>query len=246
MNQLNNSFNPLINDNQAHCSTCSLKDLCLPVALSTNDLDKLDNIIKRGRPIPKGGVVFRQGDQFESIFAVRTGTVKTYTTNPNGEEQITGFHLSSEIIGLGGYSNKTHPVSAKAVETTTVCEIPIEHLDELSEEVPELRKQLFSIMSKEIREDQQMMLLLGKKNAEERLATFLVSLSKRYKRRGFSANSFRVAMSRADMSNFLGLAVETISRVFTRFQSLGLVEVDGKDISLTDIDKLCDLSSLQP
>jgi CRP/FNR family transcriptional regulator len=209
-------------------------------------MDVLDAIIKRGRPVQKGEHLFYQGDEFKAIYAVRTGTVKTYTLTNEGEEQITGFHLASELVGLESYDSITYPASAKALETTNVCEIPVDKLDELAGKMPELRRQLMRLMSKELREEQQMMLLLSKKSAEERIASFLINLAARFKRRGFSGTSFRLTMSRADIANYLGLAVETVSRVFTRFQKQELLESTGsaKDIVISNFEELTSIASL--
>ncbi|MFQ3230268.1 fumarate/nitrate reduction transcriptional regulator Fnr [Reinekea sp.] len=228
------------------CKNCSLHPLCLPLALSIEDMDSLDSIIKRGRPIQKGEHLFYQGDEFNAIYAVRTGTIKTYTLTNEGEEQITGFHLASELVGLESYDSITYPSSAKALETTNVCEIPVDKLDELSGRMPELRRQLMRLMSKELRDEQKMMLLLSKKSAEERIASFLINLAARFKRRGFSGTSFRLTMSRADIANYLGLAVETVSRVFTRFQKQGLLDNTGsaKDIVISNFDELTNIASL--
>lgn len=143
--------------NQAHCKDCSLAPLCLPLSLNTEDMDCLDQIVKRGRPLKKGEFLFRQGDTFESVYAVRSGALKTFNISGNGEEQLTGFHLPSELVGMSGMDAQAYPVSAQALETTSVCEIPFERLDELSVQLPQLRRQLMRVMSREIREDQQMM-----------------------------------------------------------------------------------------
>lgn len=227
---------------QAHCKDCSLASLCLPLSLNLEDMDTLDEIVKRGRPMKKGEFLFRQGDAFNSVFAVRSGALKTFSLSDDGDEQITGFHLPSELVGLSGMDNEIYPVSAIALETTSVCEIPFERLDELAEQLPQLRRQLMRIMSREIRDDQQMMLLLSKKTADERIATFLVNLSARFRARGFSANQFRLAMSRNEIGNYLGLAVETVSRVFTRFQQNNLLEAEGKEVHILDPIELCALA----
>ncbi|UCJ16078.1 fumarate/nitrate reduction transcriptional regulator Fnr [Pseudomonas sp. MM211] len=227
---------------QAHCKDCSLSSLCLPLSLDLEDMDALDDIVKRGRPMKKGEFLFRQGDTFNSVFAVRSGALKTFSISDAGEEQITGFHLPSELVGLSGMDTEAYPVSAQALETTSVCEIPFERLDELSVSLPQLRRQLMRIMSREIRDDQQMMLLLSKKTADERIATFLVNLSARFRARGFSANQFRLAMSRNEIGNHLGLAVETVSRVFTRFQQSKLLEAEGKEVHILDPIELCALA----
>ncbi|PTS86341.1 transcriptional regulator FNR [Pseudomonas sp. HMWF032] len=227
---------------QAHCKDCSLASLCLPLSLNLEDMDALDEIVKRGRPLKKGEFLFRQGDAFSSVFAVRSGALKTFSLSDAGDEQITGFHLPSELVGLSGMDSELYPVSAMALETTSVCEIPFERLDELAVQLPQLRRQLMRIMSREIRDDQQMMLLLSKKTADERIATFLVNLSARFRARGFSANQFRLAMSRNEIGNYLGLAVETVSRVFTRFQQNGLLEAEGKEVHILDPIELCALA----
>lgn len=224
--------------NQAHCSTCSLSSLCLPIAIENDDLDALDQIIKRGRPIQKGELLFKQGDEVHAVYAIRTGAVKTYTVAPSGEEQITGFNLATELVGLSGYNQDAYPLTAKALETTTVCELPLDQLENLCDEIPGLRKQIMRTMSGEIRQDQQMMLQLSKRSADERLAYFLLELSNRFERRGFSPKAFRLSMSRVDISNYLGLAVETVSRIFTRFQKNGLIATEGKEVTLLDLDEL--------
>ena len=217
---------------EAHCKDCTLSGMCLPLALQTEELDTLK----------KGETLFRQGDTFASIYALRSGAVKTYSLSDTGEEQITGFHLASEMIGLSGMDNQRYPVTAVALETTSVCEIPFERLDDLTATMPQLRKQVLRLMSREIREDQQMMLLLSKKTADERIATLLINLSARYRARGYSARAFRLAMSRNEIGNYLGLAVETVSRVFTRFQQQGLIAAEGKNIDILKHTELCALA----
>jgi CRP/FNR family transcriptional regulator len=206
------------------------------------EMERLDAIVEKSPPLKKGQHLFHQGTDFTSVYAIRAGTVKTYTITNEGEEQITGFYFPGELVGMSGFDRNEYPVSAKILETTTVCEIPFERLDDLSGQLPELRRQLLRSMSKEIREEQQMMLLLSKKNAEERIATFLVKLSQRFKVRGYSETSFRLSMSRNEIGNYLGLAVETVSRIFTRFQKSGLLSVDGKEVHIEDLMKLYELS----
>jgi CRP/FNR family transcriptional regulator, anaerobic regulatory protein len=227
---------------QANCKDCSLSGLCLPLSMNMQDMQALDDIVKRGRPLKKGETLFRQGDAFSSVFAIRAGALRTFCVTDAGEEQITGFHLPSELVGLSGMDTETYPVSAQALETTSVCEIPFDRLDELSVLLPQLRRQLMRIMSREIRDDQQMMMLLSKKTADERIATFLVNLSARFSARGFSANHFRLPMSRNEIGNYLGLAVETVSRVFTRCQASGLLEAEGKEVRILDSIRLCALA----
>ena len=230
------------NPHQAHCKDCSLAALCLPLSLDMQDLDALDNIVKRSRPMKKGDFLFRQGDAFASVYAVRSGSLKTFSVTDCGQEQITGFHLPSEFVGLSGMDTELYPVSAIALETTSICEIPFDRLDELSASLPQLRRQLMRIMSREIRDDQQMMMLLSKKTADERIATFLVNLSARFRARGYSPQQFRLAMSRNEIGNYLGLAVETVSRVFTRFHQNCLQAAEGKEINLINLIEICALA----
>lgn len=230
---------------EAHCKDCSLACMCLPISLQGDEMDALDRIVKRGRPLKRGDVLFRQGDEFTSIFALRSGALKTYSLSGEGEEQITGFHLAGELIGMSGMDSGQYTVSAIALETTSVCEIPFDTLDELTAVLPQLRKQLMRLMSREMREDQEMMLLLSRKNADQRIATLLINLSARFRARGYSAHAFRLAMSRNEIGNYLGLAVETVSRVFTRFQQQELIIADGKQIEITDYIQLCALAGGQ-
>ncbi|MEH6471695.1 MAG: fumarate/nitrate reduction transcriptional regulator Fnr [Halopseudomonas sp.] len=228
--------------NEFQCNNCGLVSQCLPYALNQNEAEQLEKIIEKSPPLKKGSHLFHQGEPFTSIFAVRAGTIKTYTVTNEGEEQITGFYFPGELIGLNAIDTISYPISAKVLETTTVCEIPYEELDHLSDHVPELRRQLIRSMGKEIREEQQMMLLLSKKTAEERVATFLLKLSDRYKRRGYSASIFRLSMSRNEIGNYLGLAVETVSRIFSRFQKQQLIKVEGKEIEVLSLDELRQVS----
>ncbi len=224
--------------NRTSCTTCGLASLCLPFALSNSDMERLDKIVEKSPPLKKGAHLLHQGDPFHAIYVVRAGTIKTYTVTNHGEEQITGFYFPGEIIGLSAIANADYPVSAKILETTTVCEITYDKLDDLSGQMPELRRQLIRAMGKELRDEQQMMLLLSKKTAEERVATFMIKLSERFRLRGYSATLFRLSMSRNEIGNYLGLAVETVSRIFTRFQKQNLINVEGKEIEILCLEEL--------
>jgi len=224
------------------CQQCSISQLCLPVSLAEAEVEHLDSIIKRNRPLQRGEHMFRAGENFVSLFAIRSGSLKTYTVSPDGEEQITGFHLAGEVIGLDAVYRQSHPSFAMALETTMVCELPFEQLEELSGSIPGLRQQLLKVMSREILEDQELLLLLNKKNAEERLAAFLINLSTRYARRGRSASRFLLPMTRGDIGNYLGLTIETVSRLFTRYQKAELIEAHGKEISILNMKAMTDLA----
>ncbi|WP_025820362.1 electron transport transcriptional regulator EtrA [Shewanella marina] len=221
-----------------HCHDCSMGALCIPFTLNDNELDQLDDIIERKKPVQKGEQIFKSGDPLKSLFAIRSGTIKSYTITEQGDEQITGFHLAGDVVGFDGIHAQQHQSFAQALETAMVCEIPFTTLDELSGSMPKLRQQIMRLMSNEIMSDQEMILLLSKKNAEERLAAFISNLATRYGNRGFSAREFRLTMTRGDIGNYLGLTVETISRLLGRFQKAGLIEVKGKYITIVDFDQL--------
>jgi len=227
---------------QSHCQTCSLNTLCLPVSLQDEEIARLDDIVSKSRPMHKGDLLFRQGEPMTSVYAIRAGSVKTFTLTHEGEEQINGFYFPGELVGLAGLDDGYYPMSAKLMETTTVCEIPYERLDELQGQMPELRRSMMRTMGRELRDDQQMLMMLSRKTAEQRIATFLLKLSSRYQARGYSATQFRLTMSRNEIGNYLGLAVETVSRIFTRFSSAGLVRVEGKEIELLDLEALNEAS----
>ncbi|EGV18322.1 fumarate/nitrate reduction transcriptional regulator Fnr [Thiocapsa marina] len=220
------------------CRNCSLSSLCLPMGLAPDDVERLDEIVKRTRPLHRGDFLFRDGDRFRSLYVVKTGSVKTFAPSPEGGEQVLGFHLPGEVIGLDAIDKDIHACSAKVLETSAICEVPFTRLEELTATIPSLQHQMYRLLSKEIGHDTDMLLLLGKKNAEERLAAFLLSLSKRLHKRGLSATDFYLSMSRHEIGNYLGLAVETVSRLFTRFQDDGLMNVDRKHIQLLDLATL--------
>jgi CRP/FNR family transcriptional regulator len=220
------------------CQDCTLTELCLPRGLDASEIEALDKIVKRRRPLRRGDYLFRAGDSFYSLYAVKAGSVKTFAPTDDGGEQILGFHLPGELVGLDAMQSDLHTCSAMALETTSVCELPFVNLEELSREVPGLQHQLFKLVGKEISNEHGMLLMLGNRSAEERLATFLLSLSSRLHERGFSAQEFNLSMSRHDIANYLGLAVETVSRLFTRFQEEGLLEVERRHITICDLDRL--------
>ncbi|MDP7591974.1 MAG: fumarate/nitrate reduction transcriptional regulator Fnr [Litorilituus sp.] len=225
------------------CQNCSISELCLPFTLNEQELSTLDEIIDRKRPVHKGDKIFNDGQELHSLYAIRSGTFKTFTVNEQGEEQITGFHLAGDLLGFDAIADSEHKSFAQALETSMVCEVPYNNLDKLSNTMPKLKKQVLRLMSNEIRTDQEMLTLLNRKNAEQRVATFLVSLSDRYHARGLSATAFRLTMTRSDIGNYIGLTVETISRLLNRFHKNGLIKVDGKLITIIDIDELIDCAA---
>ncbi len=220
------------------CKNCSLSQLCLPMGLAPEDVERLDSIIKRSRPLHRGDHLFRGGERFRSLYVVKTGSVKTYAPSEEGGEQVLGFHLPGEIIGLDAIDKSCHACSAKVLETSAICEVPFQRFEELAASIPSLQHQMYRLLSKEIGQDADMLLLLGKKNAEERLAAFLISMSARLSKRGLSPTDFYLSMSRHEIGSYLGLAVETVSRLFTRFQEDGLLRVDRKHVEVLNLSAL--------
>lgn len=227
-----------------HCHNCSISQLCIPFTLNEQELDQLDDIIERKKPIHKGDELYKAGEPLKALYAVRSGTIKSYTITEQGEEQITGFHLAGDLVGFDAINTDEHQSFAEALETSMVCEIPYETLDMLSGKMPKLRQQMMRLMSNEIVSDQNMLLLLSKKSAEERLAFFIYNLAQRFGERGFSSKEFRLSMTRGDIGNFLGLTVETISRLLGRFQNAEIIEVKGKYITVLHQEGLADRAGL--
>lgn len=223
---------------KASCSDCNLKGLCLPIAMDIPDIERVDKIIQRSRPLQAGDFLFRHGEVFRSIYAVRSGSLKNYLVDEHGVEQITAFYLPGEVLGFDGIGTNSHLGNVIALETAAVCEIPFERLEELSLQIPTLQRHMFQLMSKQIESDHQMMLTLAKKNAESRIATLLLSLSRRYARRNLSPNAMHLPMSRMDIGNFLGLTIETVSRTLSRLDREGVISVDGREVVLKDHQKL--------
>ncbi|NQY63784.1 MAG: fumarate/nitrate reduction transcriptional regulator Fnr [Alteromonadaceae bacterium] len=221
-----------------HCQNCSISELCLPFSLNKQELDTLDKIIDRKRPIQKDEALYQDGDKMTSLYAIRSGTFKTYMINRQGEEQITGFHLAGDLLGFDAIANTEHPSFAVSLETSMVCEIPYNTLDGLSNTMPKLKKQILRLMSVEIRSDQEMLSLLNRKNAEQRLATFIMSLSTRHRARGLSSTEFRLTMTRSDIGNYIGLTVETISRLINRFNKAEILKIEDKLVTILDETKL--------
>jgi len=221
-----------------HCQSCSFSHLCLPVSLNKDELESLDDIIERKKPLHKTDKLVSYGDDFHSLYAVRSGSFKSYVSDKDGMEQIIGFHFPGDIIGFDALKDNKHGSYTQALETAMVCELPYDTLDEMSVKFPKLRKQIMRFMSAEIKHDHDLMMLLSKRSAEERLLHFLIDLSQRFEERGFSAKQFNLSMTRNEIGNYLGLTVETISRLLTRFQRELLIKVDGKLITIIDFDAI--------
>lgn len=224
--------------NETSCSQCRLGKICLPLTLNSHDIVKLDEIVKRGRITQRGEHIYRANDAFHAVFAIRSGYVKTYRITDDGEEQITGFHFPGEIFGMDGISKSKYTNSAKALESTAICEIPFARFQELTVQLPSLQTHFFQLMSQEISNDQQLITMLSKKTAEQRIATLLLTISERNADRNMSATHFRLAMSRTDIGNYLGLTVETVSRILNRFYKEGLIVLDQKEVQLVEMQAL--------
>jgi CRP/FNR family transcriptional regulator len=219
-----------------HCQSCTFSHLCLPVSLNKDELESLDDIIERKRPFHKHDKLVNAGDKFTSLYAVRSGSFKSYISDKNGVEQVTGFHFPGDLIGFDALRDEVHQSYTQALETAMVCELPYDTLEEVSSTYPKLRQQIMRFMSSEIKNDHDLIMLLSKRSAEEKLLHFINHLSLRFDERGYSAKQFNLSMTRNEIGNYLGLTVETISRLLTRFQKENLIKVDGKLITITDFD----------
>jgi len=220
------------------CGDCSLAELCLPRGMKREDLEELEKIIKRVRPLQRGEYLYHSGDKFQQIYAVRSGAIKAYKTTEDGNEQILGFYLPGELLGLDAIDKSEHVCSTVALETSSFCAIPFSRLEELCHKLTGLQHQMYRLMSRELTNENESMLLLGRKSAEEKIATFLINLSSRLHSLGYSATEFRLPMSRQEIGNYLGLTVETVSRIFSRLQKELLISIDRKLIKINDLDAL--------
>lgn len=227
------AHNPMIS-----CASCRLSELCLPIALNKAEIHQLDEIVQRNRPLKKGDHLYRQNDPFKSIYAVRSGSFKSYVLGADGQGRVTGFYMPGEIIGMDGIASKSYANSTVALEHASVCEIPFTHLEKLSHQLPNLQHHFFAIMGNEIAKDQQIHTLLSSYSAEERIASFLLGLSNRYSRVALAPDKFLLHMTRGDIGEYLGLTLETVSRIFTGLQKKGVISVKNKEIEILDFDKL--------
>ncbi len=227
-----------IRDLKTHCSTCSLRELCLPVGLSPDDMKLVDAAVRRRTRLKKGETLYSAGAPFAALYAVRLGTLKTTVLSEDGRNQVAGYHLQGDLVGLDGLGTDRHGCEAVALEDSEVCAIPFEQLEELARSVPALQHNLHQFLAREISRDHGIMLVLGSMRAEERLASFLVNLSERYHRRGYSSTEFVLRMTREEIGSYLGLKLETVSRLFSRFQDEGLLTVSGRTVKLLDLDAL--------
>jgi CRP/FNR family transcriptional regulator len=202
----------------------------------------LDHIVKRQQTIRRNQIIFKAGQALDYIYAIRSGSVKTYLTTDDGRVQITGLHVPGELLGLSAIGSKRYSCQAMALETTAVCEVSVDHLEAIADRIPTIHYQFLRFMSNQICDNEHLMLLLGKRSAEERLAAFLLGLSRRFAARNYSARQFNLSMSRGDIGNYLGIAEETVCRALSRLQHLGLIYVQRRQVSILDLEALQDLA----
>ncbi|MCP5282912.1 MAG: fumarate/nitrate reduction transcriptional regulator Fnr [Rhodoferax sp.] len=227
------------------CSSCNLRELCMPLGLSPDELDRVDDLVASRRRIKRGASLFRNGDPFTNLYAIRTGFFKTCITSEDGRDQVTGFQMAGEVVGLDGIVNDRHTCDAIALEDADVCLLPFERIEELSTEIPGLQRHVHKIMSREIVREHGVMLLLGSMRAEERLAAFLLNLVQRLHARGFSQTELVLRMTREEIGSYLGLKLETVSRTFSKFVEEGIVEVKQRHVRIINPDALKQLVNPQ-
>lgn len=223
------------------CSNCNLRELCMPMGLSPDEIDRLDDMVASRRKIKRGTALFRNGEKFSSLYAIRTGFFKTCVASEDGRDQVTGFQMAGEIIGLDGIVNDHHTCDAVALEDAEVCIMPFDRVEDLSREINSLQRHVHKIMSREIVREHGVMLLLGSMRAEERLAAFLLNLVQRLHARGFSQSELILRMTREEIGSYLGLKLETVSRTFSKFVEDGIVEVKQRHVRILNTEALARL-----
>ncbi|TXH87084.1 MAG: fumarate/nitrate reduction transcriptional regulator Fnr [Rhodoferax sp.] len=227
------------------CSNCNLRELCMPMGLSDSDLERIDDLVANRRKVARGEVLFQNGEPFSSLYAIRTGFFKTCVSSEDGRDQVTGFQMAGEIIGLDGIVNDRHTCDAVALEDAEVCVMPFSRIEDLSREVTSLQRHVHKIMSREIVRENGVLMLLGSMRAEERLATFLLNLVQRLHARGFSQSELVLRMTREEIGSYLGLKLETVSRTFSKFSEDGIIEVKQRHVRILNTAALKDIVNPQ-
>jgi CRP/FNR family transcriptional regulator len=225
------------------CSNCNLRELCMPMGLNKEELDRIDAVVEIRRKVKKGDYLFNNGEKFSSLFAIRTGFFKTCITAEDGRDQVTGFQMAGEVMGLDGIVNDHHTCDAVALEDAEVCVMPFDRIEELSREIGSMQRHVHKIMSREIVRENGVMLLLGSMRAEDRLAAFLLNLVQRLHARGFSQSELVLRMTREEIGSYLGLELETVSRTFSKFAEEKIIEVKQRHVRIISSDALRDLVS---
>lgn len=224
------------------CEACRVRELCLPTTLDDQDASLVDDLVVRREPLKKGDFLYRTGEKFKGIYALQFGAIKTYGVTLQGREQITGFHLAGEVLGLDAIDDEIHPCNAVALEKTEVCQIPFEKLEQLSTSIPGLLHNLSKVMSREILREEHVLMMLGGTTAEQRIVRFILNLQERMSKREIMGYSFKLCMSRQDISNYLGLALETVSRQMTQLQEKGILDIHNRYITILQPDILLKLA----
>lgn len=226
------------------CSVCVLGQFCLPVGISASDIAKIDTLVKDRVHLQKGEALYRYGDPLNAVFSVRFGTLKTEYGLEDGRQQVIGFHLPGDILGLDGIGDGHYQSEAIALEESEVCIIRYAAFEDLARQIPVLQQQFHRILSRELTQDQRHLLSLGSLRAEERLAAFLLNLSQRLAARGYQDNQFDLRMSRVEIGSYLGIQIETVSRMLSRFAESGLIQIKQRHIKLIDMDGLYELAGV--
>jgi cAMP-binding proteins - catabolite gene activator and regulatory subunit of cAMP-dependent protein kinases len=230
-----------LNQLRRSCSSCALHELCLPAGIGADDLNRLDTAVKDKRMLDRGAVLYREGDKFDALYVVRSGSLKSFVQNEAGDMQILAFHLPGEIIGFDALASNQHISQAEALERSSICELPYARLQQVTSEVPALHRQLMRVISREVVEEHRHLMVMGRQQAQEQLATFLMSLAERYQRLHRDGAALNLSMSRYDIANYLGLVVETVSRLFSRMEEMGVLEVNRKSVRILRPDLLSGL-----
>jgi CRP/FNR family transcriptional regulator len=226
------------------CSVCVLGQFCLPVGITASDIAKIDGLVKERVYLKKGESLYRHGEPLNAVYSIRFGTLKTEFCLEDGRQQVIGFHLPGEILGLDGIGDGHYQSEAIALEESEVCIIRYEAFEDLAQQIPALQKQFHRILSRELTQDQRHLLSLGSLRAEERLAVFLLNLSQRLAARGYQNNEFNLRMSRVEIGSYLGIQIETVSRMLSRFAESGLIQIKQRHIKLIDMNGLYELAGL--
>lgn len=224
------------------CTYCSVRQLCLPGGIGAEELQRLDQIVQRRRPVARGERLFRLGDPLTAVFIARDGAFKSVSISEDGEEQVLGFHLPGELIGLDALGTGEHRCEGVALTAANVCEVPYDQLSAVAAQVPSLQQQLFRVIGQSVDRDQDHLGILVRRQANERIALFLHSIGERYRNVGQSDRQFQLPMSREDIARFLGLALETVSRGFTRLQDDGVIDVTGRRVEIVNVTELLRLA----
>ncbi len=232
------SHSPTMERLRVACSNCNLRELCLPIGLTNQQLESLDELVYTRKKVQRGETLFHAEDKFTSLYAIRVGFFKTRINAPDGRDQVTGFQMSGEILGMDGIGTDRHTCDAVALEDSEVCVIPFSRLEDLSRDFVQLQHHFHKVMSREIVREHGVMMLLGSLRAEERLATFLLNLSQRFASRGYSSSQFVLRMTREEIGSYLGLKLETVSRTLSKFQDEGYITVQQKNVHILQPDRL--------